>query len=271
MISAVILTRNNAKEISRTLSSVSFCKEIIVVDDFSTDKTVSVCHKYNAKAYKRHLAGDFAGQRNFGLDKAQSPWVLFVDSDEVVPGELACEIKRVTRYAKPAGPASPKAMPTARRQELRGKREEIQGYYIKRVDYFLGKELKYGETGDIRLVRLAKKGAGLWSRPVHEVWDVKGKVGMLKSPLLHHSHSDVAQFIQDLNQYSTISSRYLFSCKKKSSVFTILGYPGVKFIQNYFLRLGFLDGTRGMLMAGLMSFHSFLTRAKLYILTHAPA
>lgn len=238
MISAVILTHNSEKSLASTLDSLSWCDERIVIDDESIDKTVAIAKSSNTNIFSRRLAGDFAAQRNFGLSKAIGPWVLFVDSDEVVTKELADEVRRAVR--------------------------QCEGYYIKRIDFLWGRELKHGETANVKLLRLAKKDAGCWTRPVHEVWDVKGKTGELSSPLFHYPHPNVAQFLEKINTYSSLNAEFLYSQKIRSNWFEILVYPIAKFFRNYFFHMGFLDGTAGAVVAIMMSFHSFLTRAKLY-------
>jgi len=249
MISAIVLTKNNGLTIARTLQSLSWCDEVICIDDFSTDDTVEIVKKQKAIVCQRHLNDDFAGQRNFGLSQAQGDWVLFVDSDEIVPEALQKEIRE-----------------TISRQGT--SKEGINGYFLKRDDIFLGKKLQYGETKNVQLLRLAKRNSGKWSRPIHEFWDVKGKTETLTNPLVHNAHPNVAQFIADINRYTSINAQYLYKNGERSNLFTIIAYPKVKFIQNYIIRLGFLDGTAGFIMAAMMSFHSFLTRAKLYLLRH---
>lgn len=244
MISAVILTHNNEESLSRTLASLRWCNELVVIDDYSCDKTVEIGKRFSAKVFQRHLNGDFAGQRNFGLAKARGEWVLFVDSDEVITKELAQEIKKA----------------------ISSKPEVINGYYFRRKDYFLGRWLNYGETRRVRLLRLAKKKAGAWQRPVHEVWQVKGKVGQFNYPLLHYPHPNVAQFIEETNYYSTINAQHLYAQGIWVSWWQLPAYPAAKLWLNYFWRLGFLDGAAGAITALIMSFHSFLTRAKLFLL-----
>lgn len=244
MLSAVILAKNSASSLGKTLASLSWVTDSIVIDDFSTDKTESIAKRYHARVYQRHLRNDFSGQRNFGLQKAKGDWVFFVDSDEIVTEELKNEISRKIHN-----------------------QSKINGFFVKRKDYFYGRELRHGETAHVTLLRLAKKDAGKWIRPVHEVWDVNGPTHTLTYPLLHYPHPDVAQFISEINTYTTINASYLNSIGEKSSLFHIVAYPAGKFFQNYFMKLGFLDGTAGFVIAMLMSFHSFLTRAKLYMLT----
>jgi len=239
-LSAVVLTKNNAATIKDTLRSVSFADEVIVVDDNSTDATIALAKSMGAAVHKKSLNNDFAGQRNFGLSKAKGDWVLFVDSDERVSESLAREVREAVKQI------------------------DVSGFYLKRRDSMWGRALEHGETEHVRLMRLGKKGNGMWQRPVHEVWEVTGVVGTLSEPLDHFPHPDVAQFLYDINQYSSINARYLRVQGVKSSWWQILVYPTGKFIQNYYLRLGFLDGMPGMIMAVMMSFHSYLTRAKLW-------
>lgn len=239
MISAVVLAHNDAPRIARTLASLSWCDEIVLIDDNSQDETVAIAKKHGARVYARALGGDFAAQRNFGLEEAKGDWVVFVDSDEVVPSALAAEI----REKKPK-----------------------DAYVLKRRDILWGKELRHGETSSVRLVRLAKKNAGVWIRPVHEVWDVKGEIGELMTPLQHFPHPDVAQFLSDIDRYSTINANYFYAQGIRASVGQIVAYPAAKFFVNYIWHLGFLDGMPGAVVAVMMSLHSFLTRAKLYLL-----
>jgi len=242
MITAVVLTHNNETTLKRTLTSIRWCDELLVIDDFSTDKTVAIAKQYKANVIPRHVGADFAAQRNFGLKKARGDWVFFVDSDEVVSGGLKNEILEAVDNPN------------------------VVGYYLSRVDYLYGRRLLHGETGSVRLLRLAKRDAGQWQQPVHEVWGVDGPKVVLREPIFHYPHPNVAQFLTDINWYSTVYATYLFSQKKKEPQWFIVIYPVAKFIINYVVKLGFLDGMPGMIVAMMMSFHSFLVRAKLRML-----
>src|SRR3972149_11239736 len=122
MISAVVITKNEEKNIERCIKSLLWCSEIVVVDDYSDDKTVKLAKKLGAKVYQHSLDNDFSEQRNFGLLKAKGDWVLFVDADEVVSAKLQKEIiKSITQ-------------------------NKHVGFYIKRYDVWMGKVLKHGEV-----------------------------------------------------------------------------------------------------------------------------
>jgi len=241
-ISTVVLTKNEEKNIADCLKTLQWCDEILIIDDYSIDKTVSIAKKSGAKIYKHGLSKDFSQQRNFGLSKAQSEWVLFVDCDERISEDLASEIV------------------------LRIDKQEVieSGFYVKRLDFLWNKQLKFGETGNISLLRLAKKNAGKWEGKVHEEWRITGKVGRLQYPLIHHPHQSIAEFLQEINFYTELRAQELFLQKVHVSLWQIVAYPKAKFLVNYFLKLGFLDGVPGLILAICMSLHSFLVRGKLW-------
>lgn len=187
---------------------------------------------------------DFAKERNDELATAKTDWVLFVDGDETLSPALEKEIEGAI------------------------KSNAFDAYYIPRRDTFLGKKLRHGETGKAQFIRLAHRDFGAWQRPVHEVWVGEGKVGHLTHPLMHTTHTSIATFLQKINRYSTLEAQYRYTQGKKSSLFHIALFPIAKFKYNYLLKLGFLDGVPGLIMAIMMSFHSYQTWVKLYLLWH---
>jgi glycosyltransferase involved in cell wall biosynthesis len=257
-ISAVILTKNEESNIKRCLESLDFCDEIIIIDDYSTDKTtgkirnskLEIRNKFRIQIFQKKLNNNFSEQRNFGLSKTSNEWVLFIDADEEVTKELANEIKSYV---------------------LGGEWKESQAFYIKRRDFFWEKELKYGEVKKVReqgIIRLVKKNSGQWKGTVHEVFHTDKKTGQLKGFLNHYPHQTLKEFINDINCYSSIRAEELFNRGDRSNVFQIIFFPFGKFFYNYFFNLGFLDGPAGFAYAFMMSFHSFLVRAKLYQMTN---
>lgn len=130
-----------------------------------------------------------------------------------------------------------------------------------------GKELKYGETGNISLLRFARKDAGVWEGMVHEKWNIKGLIGKLKNPLRHYPHQTVSEFLKAVNIYSNVRAEELRIKNKKAFFWSIITYPLGKFFLNYLLKRGFLDGIQGFIFAVFMSLHSFLVRGKLWIKT----
>lgn len=242
MISAIVLTKNNEDIIEKCLTSISWCNEIIVVDDYSEDNTSEIANRSGAKVFKRRLNGDFSSQRNYGLNKTNNRWVLYIDSDEIVSGNLRKEIEDAVI------------------------KDDYDGYLINRTDVVWGEKIKFGEFRNNYILRLGKKGKGEWKRKVHEKWKINGKIGKLQNSLDHFSHKSVSSFLTKINTYTDIRARELYEKGVRSSFISIIIYPKAKFIQNYIFRLGILDGVAGLILAILMSLHSFLVRGKLWLL-----
>ena len=241
-ITAVVLTHNEEKSIKKCLASLSWCGEVLVIDDMSEDDTVSLAEKAGSRIIKHKLNDDFASQRNFAIGEAQGDWVLFVDADEEVPLSLSYEILSYT-----SDPMN-----------------TYDGFYLKRQDVLWGKKLMHGETASVRLLRLAKKNAGTWNGPVHETWKITGKTRALRGELLHYPHQNTVSFLKEINWYTDMRAKELYMQKKHVKGLQIFLFPAGKFVTNYFLRLGVLDGIPGLIEAVMMSFHSFLVRGKLW-------
>jgi glycosyltransferase involved in cell wall biosynthesis len=241
MISAVVLTKNEEKNIIDCIESLSFCDEVVIIDDFSDDLTVEIAKKAGATVYHKKLESNFSKQRNFGLEKAKGEWVLFLDADERISNDLKHEIIYKT-----------------------AKEKTIDGFFIPRFDFMNGKMLEHGETAHISLLRLAKKGKGMWQGKVHETWEIPSKTAVLDSALLHYPHPTINDFLREINFYSDLRAKELFEKGVTIHWYDLIIYPKAKFIQNYIFRAGFKDGTEGMIMALMMSFYSFLVRGKLW-------
>ena len=244
MISVVILTKNEEKNIERCLNSILWCDEIIVIDDHSIDKTVMLAKQKGAKVFTRSLNDDFASQRNFGLEKAKEEWVLFLDADEQISQPLWFELMEHTNNPQ----------------------NTAVGFYIRRVDTIWGKQLHFGESGNHKILRLAKKDAGKWVGKVHEVWKVRGTTVVLQKQLDHFPHQTVSAFLAEINYYTDIRANELFQKKVPVIWWHLIVYPKAKFVINYFIKMGYRDGLPGFVSALMMSFHSFLVRGKLWLL-----
>jgi glycosyltransferase involved in cell wall biosynthesis len=242
MISAVVLTKNEEKNIKACLASLSFCGEIIIVDDNSADKTVKIAKKLGAKVYSRDMNEDYSAQSNFGMKKAKGEWILFVDADERVSGDLTDEIK------------------------LAVKNKDVDGYYLTRTNYMWGKWLKHGEIGAFKSIRLIRKGAGKWKRRVHPKFVTSGNILQLVNPIFHYPHQSMRRFVESINRWSSWHALANFEEGKHSGLIKIFFWPPLKFINNFVFKLGFLDGIYGFLLAMMMSFHSFLSWSKLWLM-----
>lgn len=250
LITAVILSKNEEKYISECIKSLSFCDEILIIDDYSTDGTAEIIKGIGNKKIKliqHSLNNNFSQARNFGLMKAQNEWIMFIDADERVSEALAYEATNAIS------------------NWTHGIESDYKGFYIRRYDFIWGKKLKHGESG-IKLLRLAKKNAGSWEGNVHEEWKIKGKVGLLKNSIIHYPHQTVAEFLQGINFYTTVRAQELYIKKIRVNWWTAVIYPMGKFTVTYFFKRGFSDGIHGLVFAIIMSFHSFLVRGKLWLM-----
>ncbi len=250
MLSAVILAQNEEEHIAHCLESVAFCDEIIVIDDESSDKTVEIAKKCGATVYTRPLKNDFSAQRTFGAQKATNDWMLAIDADEVVSKTLQNEIVKAIKEGNQTG-----------------SRNNYSAYYIRRRDHFWGSPVTHGELSSAYnqgFIRLFKKGSGEWRGEVHEAYMTSEPAGRLNSFLEHYPHQTVASFIEEVNHYSTIRATELQQAGQKPSLVEIVLYPFAKFIYTYIAKSGYRDGAAGFVYSFLMSFHSFLVRAKLY-------
>lgn len=247
MISAIIIAKNEEDNLEKCIKSVKWCDEIIVIDDNSTDKTSDIAKKYNATVFLRPLNNNFSNQRNFAISKAKNDWILFVDADEVVSDALAYEISNAIQL---------------RDQNLKF----FNGFYIKRTDHIWGKQLKYGEVGNISLLRLAKKGSGAWKGAAHEKWEITGSIGKLINPLQHFPHKTLIEFLGEINFYTDIKVQELMSKRTRIFFWDILLFPLGKFLISFFFKKGFMDGVHGLIFATIMSSHSFLVRSKLWLM-----
>lgn len=243
-VSAVILTKNEEENIGECLRKLAFCDEVIVLDDYSEDQTIKIAKSLGAKVFQRSINGDFASQRNFGLGKVHNDWVLFIDADERVSPSLRNEISSFQVSISSA----------------------VNGFYLRRVDMVWGRELHHGEMSSIKLIRLARKDAGVWRRKVHEYWDICEHLQTLNNPLLHYPHKNILDFFNKINFYSTLHAQQKLDENQRSDIGKILLWPLLKFVQNWIFKLGFLDGTPGLIVAIMMSLHSFLAWSKLWLL-----
>jgi glycosyltransferase involved in cell wall biosynthesis len=243
MISAVVLTKNEEDQIDKCLETLSFCNEILVVDDDSNDKTVEIALKRGAIVIKHPLRMDFAAQNNFAIEKVKHDWVLFVDADERITSELKDEIlKRLSD------------------------RSNYGSFIFKRIDYMWQKWIKYGEVGSFRSIRLIKKGNGKWVRRVHQYYKTTDNVGQLDNPILHFPHPSLHEFVESINRWSSWHAIANKEEGKRSTPAKILIYPPAHFVDNFILKLGFLDGMRGLVYSLVMTAHSFLSWSKLWML-----
>jgi len=238
-LSVVLITYNEQTNIRRTLESVQWADEIIVVDSGSIDATVNICREYTDKVFHQEWLG-FGKQKNVAIDKASGEWVLSLDADEPVEAALAEELRGII--------AAPQA---------------LDGYRIPRKTFFLGKQIRYGGWYPDRNLRLFRKGAGRFEeRAVHEAIKVQGAVGNTRHAILHYAYPDLASYMSSINKYSSLAVNVMAEkgiTRFKAGWVNILFRPVLTFVLKYFFRFGFLDGKHGLV---LNLFHSYYVFAK---------
>jgi glycosyltransferase involved in cell wall biosynthesis len=228
-LSVVLVTLNEAANLPRTLASVRFAHEIIIVDSGSTDATVEIAEGAGARLFKEPWKG-FAGQKNAAIAHATGDWVLSLDADEEVSAALAREIEALL-----AGSAS------------------FRAYRIPRLNHFLGRPLRHGGYWPDPKLRLFRRGlARFEERPVHEAMKAECPVGQLKEHLIHHCYPTLSEYIEHMNRYSSIGADMLIAAGRTSRspaafLWNALANPAATFAYNYIFRLGLLDGREGLL------------------------
>lgn len=240
-ISVTIITHNEEKNVADCLQSVRWADEIIVVDSYSADRTVEICKKYKAIVITEKWLG-YSRQKNLAIDNAKNEWILSLDADERITKELLDEIKK--EFEKDIS---------------------IDGFYIARKNFFLGRWIKHcGWYPDYNL-RLFKKGKGRFiEREVHERAEIKGEAKYLKHPLEHYTYKTLNDFISRLDRYSSLSAIELHKKGRTAGWSHLTVRPVTTFLRMYFLKKGFLEGFYGILLSGLYSFYTFSKYAKLW-------
>lgn len=240
-LSAVVITKNEEKDISACLESLRFCDELIVIDSHSTDNTVMQAKAFTDKVFIRSF-DDFSTQKNFGVTLAMHQWILSVDADERISQQLADEIKIILDHMG----------------------NDIHAYALHRINFIFGKKMRFGANRGDRPVRLFHKEFARFEGIVHERLVVDGKIGVLREPLFHHSTSTAKEYIRKLNQYTRLESKQLYVRGITFGYFQFCFRPLARFFQRYVLQLGFLDGAQGFFFALLSSFYDFVKYAKLW-------
>ncbi len=240
MITAIIITLNEEKNIPKALESVKdLADEVIVVDCGSKDKTVELAKEFGAKVFIREF-DNFANQKNWAVLKASNEWILSLDADEIISKELAGEIKIAIQD------------------------NNYSGYLIPRRNFILGAEIKHSRWSPDSHIWLWKKDKGKWVGDVHEEVKVLGKIGLLKSAKIHNSHQSVTDFIEANDQYSDLESQILFSNKVPFSFLKMIKMSAFEFCIRFFYKRGFLDGWRGFTLSYLMAIYQLMVWIKLW-------
>ncbi|MFN0276033.1 MAG: glycosyltransferase family 2 protein [Chitinophagales bacterium] len=243
-ITAIIPCKNEAHNIVEAIQSVSWCDEILIADSFSTDDTLQ-----NAKQFPVHIIQreyiNSASMKNWAIPQASNKWILLIDADERVTPELKNEIQALLNREKISEDA----------------------YWIKRKNFFLGKEIKFsGWQGD-KVIRLFKRDTCRYEeKHVHAEIMTAGKLGILKNKLQHNTYKDMQHYLEKWDRYSTWSAADAAEKKVKPTLFHFIIKPCYRFFKHYFIDLGILDGIPGLIICSLAAGGVFMRYVKLYAL-----
>jgi glycosyltransferase involved in cell wall biosynthesis len=225
-LSAIVIAKNEARNIEACLDSLLFCDQRIVVDGGSEDETARLAEAKGASVTIASEWRGFGHQKNFALSLATGDWVLSVDADERVSAALAAGI----RQAIAAGDAD--------------------GYEMPRLSSFCGRAMRHSGWYPDYVLRLFRRGRARFSDDlVHERVICEGKVARLSEPLLHDPVSRLEDALSRMDRYSTARADMIVTSGRRVSFFTGIVRGWWTFIQTYFIRLGFLDGREGFLLA----------------------
>ena len=242
-ITVIIPTLNEEIHIEKAIECVSFADEIIVIDSFSTDKTLALAKKYDVKIVQRKF-DDFSTQKNYAIDLASNKWIYILDADERVTPEVKEEILEAVKNPK-----------------------DFVGFYVRRTLFFMGKKINYGGTQRDKVVRFfLKEFCRYDGSPVHETIQARGKLGFFKHKIEHFSYRNYDHYISKMNHYAALRGRQFHRKGKKVNLFHILIKPRARFFIHYFIRLGFLDGFAGFIFAKTQAYGVLTRYIKLRVL-----
>ncbi len=246
-VSAVIIVYNEEHNLPACLDTVSWADEIVVVDSHSQDRTVEVARKYTDAVYQKEYQGHIDKKR-FAVSKASHDWVFSIDADERATPGLVEQIK----------------------EALRKGGDSRVAYTMPRLTWHLGRWIRYGEWSPDRLTRLFRKSRMRYEgTEPHDRVIIDGPTGHLKGKLLHYNYRDFADQIQTVQAYSDLAARAMFAENARAGIVKLVFRPAFKFFKCYFLKLGFLDGWAGFIIASTSAFYVHAKYAKLYELQKA--
>lgn len=241
-LSAAVICFNEEDKIAACLNSLSeVADEIIVVDSYSTDKTKSICLSHDVTFIENKFEGHIE-QKNFALSKCSGEYILSLDADEVLSRELINSIKKAKeKFTK-------------------------DGYRFHRLTGYAGKWIRHSGWYPDTKLRLVKKDSAKWNgvNP-HDILELSSgeKGNLLKGDLLHYSYDSISDHIEQTNKFTTIAAKQAFAAGQKSSQFKIVTRPFLKFLKDYILKRGFLDGRYGFVVCYINALSAFLKYSKI--------
>jgi glycosyltransferase involved in cell wall biosynthesis len=241
-LSAVIITKNEEKNIRECLESVKWANEIIIVDAGSTDSTIEIAKYFTQKIFIRTWDG-YGAAKNFGLSQCTSEWVFWLDADERITPELQKEILYV----------------------LTSVDQTVAALSMPRRANFLGKWIYHCGWYPGRITRVFRRSAGRFTEEkVHERLEIQGVTIPLRSDLLHYTDPNLKHYFEKFSKYTSLAAEELADRKKEFSFIRLIANPVWVFVKMYIFRLGFLDGIPGLILCVLSANYVFTKYAKLW-------
>ena len=240
-ISAVIIAFNEEDRLPAALDNLKgTVDEIVVVDGFSADRTAEIARAMGAHVFQNEFS-DFASQKNYAMQKARNDWILNIDADERLDEDLKLSLAGL----KADGPHS-----------------QLAGFSMHRKTFYLGRWILHSGWYPDKKIRLFKKTKSHWQGRIHERLVVAGAVGHLHGAILHYTYRDLADHFRRINHYSSLQAEDIIKKRKKCLLARSIFLPLTTFIRHYFVRLGFLDGFAGFVIALLSSWATALKYLK---------
>jgi heptosyltransferase-2 len=236
-LSALIITYNEEKNIKKIILDLDFTDEIILVDSFSTDNTVALVKTFENLTLIQHKFENFTSQRNFAITQAKNDWILFLDADERLTPDLKNEIINTLRT-----------------------NDTYTAFLFRRTFMFKDKVLHYSGWQTDKIYRLFNKNFAKYTteRLIHEKLKVTGKIGILKNKLIHYSYSDYESYKAKMINYGKLKAQEKFIKKLKPIFLASIIHPTYNFLYNYFIRLGILDGRKGVVICYLNAYSDYI-------------
>ncbi len=240
-ISARVNTYNEQDNIGPALESLSFADELLVVDSFSTDRTVEIARRYTSQVIQRPFASH-GDQHNYADSICSHEWVFVLDADERVTPELRAEIMAI----KQAG-------------------TELDGFRMPRLTWYMDRWIRHSGWYPNYQPRLYRRDRGHWAgEPPHEAPKIQGRVGTLQGQLLHYTRRNLKEHLEVMNRYTTLSAQARYRQGLRPSWNRLYLAPPFTFLRNYVVKQGFRDGIPGVIVCALSAFYVHVKEAKLF-------
>ena len=241
-VTAVIAAHDEAANIPECVASLSWAREVIVVENDSSDDTVALAKSAGATVFSPPFT-TIGNARNNAVEKAGTSWILVVDADERCTPELAAEVGKVIASAG-----------------------SVTAYRVKRRNFFLGREIRHGGWGghDDHPIRLFRREHRYNASQVHEHVDVSGAVGQLEGALLHYTYTSLDQYFEKFDRYSRWWAEQNHRKGRTGTAAAVVLKPPARFVRMYFLKGGYRDGAHGLILACLAAASVMAKYARLW-------